>query len=51
MNLYLENVCLVILINKNGVYLAVKTKLPHPEVTLSSKSKKKKLHNAWNKDV
>lgn len=41
MNLYLENVCLVILINKNGVYLAVKTKLPHPEVTLSSKSKKK----------
>lgn len=32
----------MILINKNGVYSAVKTKLPHPAVTLPSKSKKKK---------
>lgn len=41
-NFYLENTCLVILINKNGVYFTVKTKLSHPAVSLSSKTKKKK---------
>lgn len=40
-NFYHENVCLMISINKNKVYFAVETKLPHPAVTLSSKTKKK----------
>lgn len=43
-NFYLANVCLMISINKNKVYFAVETKLPHPAVTLSSKTKK--THNA-----